>query len=365
MTDRDLAFEAEAVALSRAGSPSPNPPVGAVVVRDGAVVGRGYHRRAGEAHAEVAALEDAGARARGATVYVTLEPCNHHGRTPPCTEALVRAGVQRVVYANPDPNPHVAGGGRRRLEAAGIEVAQGFAAPWQSQAERDLAPWRTFITAGRAFVTLKVGMSLDARIATSTRESRWITGPAARADVHALRASVDAVMVGSGTARADDPMLTARDVNATRQPARVVVDGSLSLRLDAALVRTAREVPTWVLCAAPFALGESAEALRARGVEVIPVPGTRHVELGAALAALATRGVVSVLCEGGGGLHGALLDADLCDRLVAYVAPMLLGPDGVPAFGVTSPAKLADAVRLRLVDARALGDDLRVEMDRG
>ncbi len=362
----DLAREAmrAAVDAARRGDPSPNPHVGAVVVRDGAVVATGWHRRVGDDHAEVMALAAAGDRARGATVYVTLEPCNHHGRTPPCTEALARAGVSRVVFAVGDPNPHVAGGGRAALRAGGVEVTEGFDPESQAAAERLIAPWRTYILHGRAHVTLKAAMTLDARIATRTGESRWITGEAARRDGHALRAASDAVLVGSRTVLADDPTLTARLVPTPRQPVRVVVDSKLTIPLSAQVVQTAREVATWVLTVEAADLAR-AEALRACGVLVLPVGGgDGRVDLAGALRALASRGIVAVLCEGGGGLHGALLDAGLADRVVCYIAPTLFGGnEATPAFGGRGVGTLATAHRLVGMRTECVGQDLRIEAE--
>ncbi|MEZ4408346.1 MAG: bifunctional diaminohydroxyphosphoribosylaminopyrimidine deaminase/5-amino-6-(5-phosphoribosylamino)uracil reductase RibD [Polyangiales bacterium] len=355
-----------ALDAARLGAPSPNPHVGAAVVRDGAVVSVGHHQAAGHDHAEVAALRALGDDARGATVFVTLEPCNHHGRTPPCTEALIRAGVSRVVFAVADPNPHVTGHGRRALEAAGVTVVHGFDGELQREAERLLAPWSVFITRGRAHVTLKAAMSLDGRIATRTGESRWITGPAARADVHALRARCDAVVVGAGTARADDPMLTVRHVETARQPTRVVLATGLDLPHTLTMVRTAREVPTWVVYGE--GLGDPAQRRRLEdaGVLLLPVAtegsgDTRRLSLRATFAALAARGVVSALVEGGGEVHGGIVDAGLVDRAVLYVAPMILGGGGAAAVGGVGVERLTDALRLRDLRAERVGDDLRIE----
>jgi diaminohydroxyphosphoribosylaminopyrimidine deaminase / 5-amino-6-(5-phosphoribosylamino)uracil reductase len=364
-----LPFEIEAMvraaAEARRGAPSPNPPVGAAVVADGVLVGVGHHRRAGEDHAEVMALREAGERARGATVFVTLEPCNHHGRTAPCTDALLRAGVARVVFAVADPNPHVRGHGREALRAAGVAVSEGFDDAAQREVERGIAPWIRFITSRRPHVTLKAAMSLDGSIATRGGESRWITSPEARRDGHLLRAACDAVLVGSGTARIDDPLLTVRDVSMERAPARVVLSRGAELSLDAKLVATARDTPTWVLCRddAPV---DRQRALAAAGVRVIPVPSAAApgpVDLPAAMRALAAEGVVSVLCEGGGQLHGLLRDAGLVDRVVFYVAPMLLGGGGTHAVRGVGAERLADATRLRDWAVRAVGPDLRVEAE--
>lgn len=344
---------------ARKGSPSPNPPVGAVVLRDGQVVGVGFHARAGDAHAEVAALREAGEAARGGSLVVTLEPCNHHGRTPPCTEAILRAGVSRVVYASADPNPHVDGGGASLLRARGVSVSAGFGA-LQPEADRLIAPWRTFITRGRPFVTLKLAMSLDGRIATRGGESRWITGPEARADGHALRAACDAILVGSGTVLADDPALTVRHAPVVRPPARVVIDSALRTPVDAALVRTAREVPTWLVTLD----GRDARRFEDLGVSILRVPegAGGRVDLSAALRLLAQRGIVVALCEGGGGLHGALVDARLVDRVVAYIAPMLIGGAGATAaVGGEGAARLTDATRFAWTQATRVGADLRLE----
>lgn len=363
------AVEREAMALclreALRGTPSPNPHVGAVVVRDGKIVSSGWHRRAGDQHAEVAALQAAHGDARGAVVFVSLEPCNHHGRTAPCTHALIAAGVSRVVFAVADPNPHVTGRGAEALRAAGISVRQGFTPELQPEAERVIAPWRTFITQGRPHLTLKVAMTLDGRIATRTGQSRWITGPDAREDAHRLRAASDVVLVGLGTVRADDPMLNARDVGAERQPVRVVLDSGLGISLEARVVASAREVGTWVITthAAPEA---RERALTERGVTVLRVGASGgKVSLPEALAALAARGVVTVMCEGGGTLHGALLAGAQVDRLVCYVAPMILGGnDAHPAFGAAGgAATLAEAFKLHDVRTRRVGADLRIEAE--
>jgi diaminohydroxyphosphoribosylaminopyrimidine deaminase/5-amino-6-(5-phosphoribosylamino)uracil reductase len=360
----ELEAMARAVADSRRGVPSPNPPVGAAVVAGGALVGVGHHRRAGEDHAEIMALREAGDRARGSTVFVTLEPCNHHGRTAPCTEALLRAGVARVVFAVADPNPHVRGHGRDTLRAAGVIVEQGFDPEAQRAAEHGIAPWRRFITSSRAHVTLKAAMSLDGSIATRGGESRWITSPEARRDGHLLRACCDAVLVGSGTVRADDPLLTVREVPFERAPARVVVSRDALLPAGAKLVATAREVPTWVLCASDA--GEAPRrALVDAGVRVIAVPrgDSGGIDLALGLRALAAEGIVSVLCEGGGELHGRLRDAGLVDRVVCYVAPMLMGGSGLRAIGGVGAERLTDVTRLSDWSVRPVGPDLRIEAE--
>ena len=236
-----------ALGLARGGKPSPNPHVGAVVVRDGQLVAGGHHERAGEDHAEIAALRAAGDRAKGASLFVTLEPCNHVGRTPPCTDAIIAAKVARVVIGCKDPNPHVAGGGVDKLRAAGIEVVLGVREP---QAGAVIAPWSKFVTLGLPYVSLKLALSLDGRIATRTGSSKWVTGADARARVHVLRARHDAIAIGIGTALADDPRLTVRETPGS-SPVRVVFDTKLRLPLHSRLVASTSEVPTWVICERP------------------------------------------------------------------------------------------------------------------
>jgi diaminohydroxyphosphoribosylaminopyrimidine deaminase/5-amino-6-(5-phosphoribosylamino)uracil reductase len=333
MTDTrtaDDAHMAQALALAKQGQPSPNPPVGAVVVdAGGAVVGVGFHKRAGDAHAELAALEQAGPRAKGGTVFVTLEPCNHTGRTPPCTDALLRAGVARVVVGMRDPNPHVAGGGIEKLEAAGVGVDVGVLA---EECQALLEPWTMFITQGLPYVSLKLALSLDGRIATRTGASKWVTGPEARAKVQELRALSDAVAVGIGTALADDPMLTVRDPDFTgTAPRRVIFDSQLRLPLESRLVASASEYPLIVLTTLEAPEDREA-ALAAHGAEVLRVAATAEgrVDVDSGLRQLAAMGVVSLLVEGGAELAGSVLASRLVQRLHAFVAPILLGPRGRP-----------------------------------
>jgi diaminohydroxyphosphoribosylaminopyrimidine deaminase/5-amino-6-(5-phosphoribosylamino)uracil reductase len=322
-----------AVALeeARKAIPSPNPPVGAVVVtKDGQIAAQAFHARAGDDHAEVLALAQAGDGARGGTLYVTLEPCNHHGRTPPCVEAILTAGIRRVVIGCLDPNPNVTGGGAQRLGDAGIEVEVGVAA---AEARALIAPWAKFVTTGLPHVTLKLALSLDGRIATRTGASKWVTGPEARAKVHELRARHDAVGVGIGTVLADDPRLTVRDTALLngRVPTRVVFDSRLRLPLNSVLVQTAREAPTWVLTGGD-APEEAEAALVDAGCAVVRVPNSAEgrVDVTAGLRLLGSQGMVSILIEGGAELAGSVLAARLADELHAFVAPVLLGPRGRP-----------------------------------
>lgn len=330
--DFDTSMMRRALAEARRATPSPNPPVGAVVVgADGSVVAEAMHVRAGEPHAEVVALEQAGEAARGGTLYVTLEPCNHQGRTPPCVDAILSAGIRRVVVGCLDPNPGVVGGGVQRLKDAGIQVDVGAAA---NEARALIAPWTKFITTRLPHVSLKLALSLDGRIATRSGASKWVTGPEARAKVQELRAKHDAVAIGIGTALADDPRLSVRDESllpSGRHPVRIVFDSRLRIALSSRLVQTAQEIPTWVLTGNDSS--ESAEqALADAGCVVVRVPNSAEgrVDVGAALRLLASQGVVSILVEGGAELAGSLLATRLADELHAFIAPILLGPRGRP-----------------------------------
>ncbi|MFI5233990.1 MAG: bifunctional diaminohydroxyphosphoribosylaminopyrimidine deaminase/5-amino-6-(5-phosphoribosylamino)uracil reductase RibD [Gemmatimonadales bacterium] len=345
----DRAWMRRALALAERGwgQTAPNPMVGAVVVGGGVAVGKGFHAKFGEAHAEVAALADAGDRARGATVYVTLEPCNHHGKTPPCVDALIAAGVRRVVAAVRDPGRE-SGGGAERMRAAGIEVDLGAGA---AEARELNAPF-FFAESGatRPWVTLKLAMSLDGAIAAAPGAAgspRWLTGEAARKHVHRLRAQSDAIAVGIGTALADDPLLTVRSGRRPRvAPLRVVFDRAARLPLGTRLVKTAKRVPTLVL--ADEAGTPAARGLEAKGVQVDCATG-----LLPQLEVLRRRGVRSLLVEGGAALAGALLAAKAVDRLVIFQAPILLGAGALPALGGVSEIK-----RLKVIERREFGADL-------
>jgi diaminohydroxyphosphoribosylaminopyrimidine deaminase / 5-amino-6-(5-phosphoribosylamino)uracil reductase len=329
------------------GRTAPNPMVGAVVVRDGNIVGEGWHAEFGGPHAEVEALRAAGELARGATVYVTLEPCIHHGKTPPCTDALLAAGVRRVVVACEDPNP-VARGGARRLREAGVEVTLGVEEP----AARELnAPFFHALTSDRPFVRLKLALSLDGAIADHTRQPGWLTGEAARHEVHRLRADADAIAVGIGTVLADDPELTVRHAPAPRvPPMRVVFDTSARLPRASRLAHGAREIPVVVVCWAPEPA--HAAALEQAGVTLIHAATTRD-----ALVALRERGVRSLLVEGGATLASSLVQEALVDRLVIFRAPLVLGAGSLNAFGSAPAVRAADAPRWRLVESRRFEDD--------
>ena len=360
----DLGWMAEALALAERGrgSTRPNPMVGAVVVVDGERVGSGFHERAGEPHAEIHALRSAGDAARGATVYVTLEPCCFRGRTGPCTEALIEAGVARVVVGTQDPNPRVSGQGVSRLRDAGIEVTTGVMeeACWELN-----VIFNHWVTTKRPLVVLKLATTLDGRIAAAGGASQWITGARAREEVHAMRAHLDAVMVGSGTALADDPRLTARDVALPGgQPVRVLVDGELRVPNTAALFTGDGDV----IVATRQSAGTRYEALQGAGVEVLTLDnGEGHVDLEGLIEALGTREpnpITSLLVEGGGGLSTALIEADLVDRLHLFVAPTLMGGDGLAALGSLGVTHPDEAPRFELLQLNTVGEDLEIVLTR-
>jgi diaminohydroxyphosphoribosylaminopyrimidine deaminase/5-amino-6-(5-phosphoribosylamino)uracil reductase len=345
---------ARALRLAERGlhSTSPNPRVGCVIVKNGRIIGEGWHQKAGEPHAEIHALLEAGPAAQGATAYVTLEPCSHHGRTPPCADALVGAGVAGVIAAMQDPNPAVAGQGLARLRAAGIETRVGLMA---AEARQLNAGFVKRMVYGHPLVRLKTASSLDGRTALSSGESKWITGEAARADVHRLRARSCAILTGVNTVLADNPQLNVRGIDSPRQPLKVIVDSTLRTPADARVLAGAR---TLVACAAPDA-GKTA-ALEAAGAEILCLPGADgRVDLGALLSRLAQRGVNELITEAGPGLNGALLGAGLVDEWVQYVAPCLLGSGARPLFELAEPATMQERLAWKLADQRMIGNDLR------
>jgi diaminohydroxyphosphoribosylaminopyrimidine deaminase/5-amino-6-(5-phosphoribosylamino)uracil reductase len=348
-----------ALALARRGLGSvwPNPAVGCIIVADGRVVGRGSTQPGGRPHAETEALAMAGQAARGATVYVTLEPCAHHGKTPPCAEALLKAGVTRVVVATGDPDPRVSGRGLDILRGKGVAVETGLL---EAEAAEVNAGFFMRIRDGRPLVTLKLASTLDGRIATHAGESRWITGDAARSAGHLLRAEHDVIMVGSGTALADDPELTCRLPGlAEHSPLRAVVDGRLRLPLTSRLVAGASDNPTW-LVTLEGGDARRIEAYEEAGVEVLEVPAGPEgsIDLHAALEAFAERGVTRVLAEGGAHLAAALFRADLVDRLVWFRAPTVMGGDGLPAAVAFGVDHLSQTPRFLRVDTMTTGGDM-------
>ncbi|WP_275547595.1 bifunctional diaminohydroxyphosphoribosylaminopyrimidine deaminase/5-amino-6-(5-phosphoribosylamino)uracil reductase RibD [Pseudomonas sp. Marseille-Q0931] len=364
MNERDHLFMARALKLARKGlySTHPNPRVGCVIVRDGEIVGEGWHARAGEPHAEVHALRQAGERARGATAYVTLEPCSHHGRTPPCADALVAAGVGRVVAAMQDPNPQVAGRGLLRLANAGIEVLSGVL---EAEARALNVGFIKRMESGLPFVRVKSAMSLDGRTAMASGESQWITGPAARAEVQRLRAQSSVVLSGADTVLADDARLTVRpeelglDAELTalaqrRPPLRVLIDGRLRVPLDQTFFQVGSAlVATCAVAIAP-------DRYQADGHELLAVPGSDgHVDLRKLMQELAVRGVNEVLVEAGPRLAGAFARAGLVDEYRIFVAPKLLGSSARPLFELPLD-HMAEATELRILDIRAVGEDWQV-----
>ncbi|MBT2479279.1 bifunctional diaminohydroxyphosphoribosylaminopyrimidine deaminase/5-amino-6-(5-phosphoribosylamino)uracil reductase RibD [Streptomyces sp. ISL-94] len=331
------------------GSTSPNPVVGCVITdAAGTIVGEGWHERAGGPHAEVHALRAAGAAARGGTAYVTLEPCNHTGRTGPCAQALIEAGIARVVYAVSDPNPQASGGGAT-LRAAGIDTTAGLLA---DEAEAGNAAWLTSVRLGRPYILWKYAATLDGRIAAADGTSRWISSPESRADVHRLRAEADAVVVGSGTLRADDPHLAVRGIEGADQPLRVVLDTHATIRPTARVLDEA--APTLI------AVAEDADTRHLAGVELARLPHDKYgISVDALLAELHRRGVRSVLLEGGPTLAGAFVAAGAVDKVVGYLAPVLLGA-GPAALADAGIGTLTDALRLDITETVRIGTDIRI-----
>ncbi|HQR04223.1 MAG: bifunctional diaminohydroxyphosphoribosylaminopyrimidine deaminase/5-amino-6-(5-phosphoribosylamino)uracil reductase RibD [Proteobacteria bacterium] len=334
-------------------STSPNPRVGCVIVRNTTVVGEGWHEKAGAPHAEPLALHAAGNAARDATVYVTLEPCSHVGRTPPCADALIDAGVARVVVAMTDPNPLVSGAGLARLRTAGIDVSTGLL---ETEARELNLGFISRMTRGRPWVRLKVAASLDGKTALNNGKSQWITGPAARRDAHAWRARSCAMLTGIGTVKDDDPQLTVREVDTPRQPLRVVVDSHLEtppgariLKDGAVLIATAENPPARL------------RPLEARGAEVVVLPDANgRVDLSVLMAELGRRGINEVMVEAGSRLNGALLQANCVDELLIYQAPVLLGERARGMFDLAELASLGDRRELVIRDRRMLGADQRI-----
>lgn len=337
------------------GRTHPNPMVGCVLVNDGSPVGNGWHRRAGEPHAEVLALRAAGDRARGATAFVTLEPCAHHGRTPPCAEALIAAGISRVVCSMRDPDPRTAGKGVAALEAAGIAVEVGLL---QEQARRLNEQYILHRTLGRPFVTYKAGLTLDGRTAASDGSSQWITSPEARRDAHRLRAQSDAICAGIATVLADDPQLTARSVPASRPGIRVVVDSAARTPVAARVL--SGEAPTLVFTAAGDG-SAGVVALKEAGAEVVSAPGAAgRVDLAAMLRVLGDRGIVSLLLEGGATLAAGFAAEGLIDRFIFYLAPKLLGSSPAGALNGWFAPSIPNAMGLEIAGVKRIGPDLRV-----
>lgn len=355
--DDDAVYMRRALELARGGwgSVEPNPMVGAVVVHGGRVAGEGFHEKYGGPHAEVIALEHAGDAARGATLYVTLEPCAHHGKTPPCVDAIIAAGIARVVYAAADPNTR-ARGGAERLKEAGIDVIGNV----ERDAARALnAQFFHLHESATPFVALKLAMSLDAGIAKAPGVQTALTGPAAIAAMHRLRSGYDAVLVGIGTALVDDPLLTVREAPVRKPPVRVIADTHARLPLDSRLVRTVADAPVWVLCAED-APQERVNALAGAGVRVLRVPRQRdHIDIEHAVGRLGEEGIQTIFAEGGAIMAASLLGAGVVQRMYIFLAPLFLGPGAVPAFGLARP----EQDRWRCTSTEWHGSDVLVTMD--
>lgn len=355
MTDEIYMREALVLAEHGRGRTSPNPLVGAVVVNDNRIVGRGWHHKAGTAHAEVHALADAGKLAKGATVYVTLEPCSHYGRTGPCTEELIRQGVKKVVIAISDPNPLVVGQGLSRLRDAGIEVVEGVLA---HEAARQNDIFLKWITSGKPFITLKTAMTLDGKIAAHTGHSRWITGPESRHYVHHLRNQYDAILVGIGTVLADNPQLTVRLPEGGKNPIRIILDSHGRTPLTAHVITDSQA--TTIIAVTPKAPPKRLQALSQAGAEVLIIPeGPTGIDLQALFSELGKRLITSILVEGGASINGAILDATLADKLYWFIAPKIIG--GNNAFspvGGRGRASMDEALELEETVWQTMGADM-------
>ncbi|MFO7607259.1 MAG: bifunctional diaminohydroxyphosphoribosylaminopyrimidine deaminase/5-amino-6-(5-phosphoribosylamino)uracil reductase RibD [Desulfurivibrionaceae bacterium] len=360
--DQDLKFMRLAIREARKGlgKTSPNPCVGAVVVKNGILIAKGYHRKAGMPHAEVNALAMAGRDASGSTIYVTLEPCNHTGRTPPCTETIYAAGVKRVVTGMNDPNPLVSGGGNAYLAGKGISVTSGVLA---EQCRRLNRPFIKHVSTGLPWVIMKAGLSIDGRIATRSGHSNWVTCDASRRQVHRLRDMVDAILVGSGTALADDPALTARLTGRPgRDPLRIVLDTNLQLSARAQMLHLESAAPTWIFCG-PGADSAKRAQLEAVGAVVkrVAEDPLGGLELTAVLRELGRAGITSLLVEGGGAIHAAFLRQRLYDEANLFIAPIFIGSEGVPVVGELGIDRIDEGKCFRIVKTRRLGCDLMIE----
>ncbi len=358
-TERDEADKrymrmALGLALKGAGRTSPNPMVGAVLVRGRSVVATGYHRRAGGAHAEIVALKRAGKRARGATLYINLEPCSHHGRTPPCTLSLINAGVKTVVAGMADPNPLVSGGGLRKLRRAGVQVRVGILA---EESRKLNEAFTKYITRRSPFVILKIAASLDGKIATRSGHSRWITGPKARRIVHEMRNCVDAVLVGAGTVIADDPQLTCR-IPGGRNPLRVVVDGHLRIPTT---IRLLREPGRTVVVTGPRAPSRKVRAIERSGAEVWRLPlSDGAVPFASLLRELGKRGIVSVMIEGGATTAARALQEKVVDKICFFYAPKIIGGDGMTMIGPLGVRKMSHSRQINRIEVARVGKDFLV-----
>ncbi len=351
--ETELMQRALELAARGQGHVEPNPMVGAVIVAGDEIIGEGFHTAFGQPHAEIEALQAAGTQARGATMFVTLEPCCHHGKTPPCTAAIIQAGVARVVVATGDPFAEVAGGGLAELTAAGIDVTAGLL---ENEARELNAPYFKLVRTGLPWIIAKWAMTLDGKLATATGDSRWVSSEASRAIVHQIRGRVDAVMVGRGTAAADDPLLTARPAG-PRVATRIVVDAAAALSPESQLVRSLDAAPV-LLAAATDAPAVAVERLKAAGVEVLQFAGDHRARLSALLAELGRRRMTNVLVEGGAKLLGGFFDARLVDEVHVFIAPKIAGGGGLPPVGGAGVELMSDAAMLESVSIRAVEGDV-------
>lgn len=361
MNDSDYMQLAMRLARKAKGFTSPNPCVGAVVVKEGKIVGQGFHTACGKPHAEVEAINDAGDQARNATIYVTLEPCNHFGKTPPCTHKIIQAGIKKVVVGCKDPNPFVSGGGIEHLEQNGIEVVSGV---MENEACQLIEEFIWYIQNDKApFVTLKCAATLDGRIATSCGDSQWITNDASRAYAHQIRHESDAILIGSGTLHADNPSLTARIKGKdTKDPARIVLDRALTIKEDAILLNLLSDAPT-VIVTGPDVSASKKERLEKKGVQFLTVglkpPG---LDLNELMIKLKQMCIQSVLIEGGGMVAGSALKAGIVNKVIYFIAPKILGgDDGIPVFRGQGPEKINDAFELKDTSVTPFGSDILVQ----
>ncbi|MFZ3170636.1 MAG: bifunctional diaminohydroxyphosphoribosylaminopyrimidine deaminase/5-amino-6-(5-phosphoribosylamino)uracil reductase RibD [Carboxydocellales bacterium] len=363
MTAEDKRFMRLALELAAMGKgrTNPNPMVGAIVVKEGKIVGEGYHQKAGTPHAEVHALKAAGLDAKGATIYVTLEPCSHHGRTPPCTEAIIKAGITKVVAAMTDPNPLVAGRGLEKLRRAGLEVVLGVL---ETEARQLNEVFLSYITSRQPFVLMKSAMTLDGKISTRSGHSRWVTGQKARAYVHELRDEYDSILVGIGTVLADDPALTTRlEDKAGKDPVRIVVDSEGRLPLDAKVLTQKSDAPT-IVAVTPRALEEKLAQLQAAGAEILVTreDSKGMVDLTHLMELLGQREIASVMVEGGAQINAAALTAGVVDKVAMFIAPKLIGGQQAPGpVGGIGIETMEEALSLENVRVRQLGQDILIE----
>lgn len=347
------------LAAKGAGYVSPNPMVGAVVVKDGRVVGHGYHKAVGGPHAEVNAIDDAGDQAKGATLFVTLEPCNHQGRTPPCTRKIIDTGIRQVVVAMADPNPHVAGGGNAFLKSRGVDVTCGVC---EAEAVALNESFIKYIRSQQPFVVLKMAATLDGRIATRTGDARWVTGPQARAFVHQLRHEMDAIMVGAGTVVADDPELTSRlEKGHGVDPIRIVLDTHLNICPDIRMLNLSSDSKTLIVCG-PDAPVDKMTRLKDKGADIIGVPlKDGRIDLEILMERLGAKDITSLLVEGGARVAGSALKAGIVDKVHYFYAPKILGgEDGIPMCAGQGPEKMNDCMPLRDAHVSRVGDDILV-----